>query len=265
LAFAKKITISWPLALATIMMSLALFVVPDTVMGESYADVRIGPVIALLAIATFDLRANAERFAVYTVATAIVALSVVRTVTLTETWAGYSGEIASVVNAITKIEPGSTLFTATSQPYPTLIADNAQRRIPWSPPLKHVGSYAVLGAPVFVPMTWAEPKQHVLNVRPAFLDPYNFQGNNPRKVYDAAALPEFIKTIAEKVGNGNWRGLGNVYVLVVGTEGVGSALSLPAVNVVARGDRFALLRLNVPEHFTQRDPRMSRTLIKNEP
>jgi hypothetical protein len=265
LAVARKITISRPLALATIMMSLALFVVPDSVMGESYADVRIGPVIALLAIAAFDLRANAGRFAVYSVASAVVVLSLVRTVTLTEIWAGYSGEIGSIVNAITKIEPGSTLFAATSQPYPSLIADNAQRRIPWSPPLKHVGSYAVLGAPVFVPMTWAEPKQHVLNVRPAYLDPYSFQGNNPRKVYDGAALPEFVKTIAENVGNGNWRGLGNVYVLVVGTEGAASALSVPAANVVAKGDRFALLHLNLPEHFSQREPRISRTLIKNEP
>jgi hypothetical protein len=265
LTIARKITVSWPLALATIMMSLALFVVPDSVMGALYADVRIGPVIAFLAIATFDLRANAGRFAVYSVASVVVVLSLVRTMTLTETWGGYSSEIASIVDAIAKIEPGSTLFAATSQPYPSLIADSAERRIPWSPPLKHVASYAVLGSPVFVPMTWAEPTQQPLNVQPAYRDAYRFQGNNPRKVYDAAALPEFVKTIGDNLRNGNWRGLGNVYVLVVGAEGAASASSVPAVKVIAKGDRFALLRLVVPEHFSQREPRISRTLIKNEP
>jgi hypothetical protein len=265
LAIGRKITISRPLALATIMMSLALFVVPDSVMGALYADVRIGPVIALLAIAMFDLRVNPGRTAVYSLASLIVVLSVVRTVTLTETWAVYSREIASIVDAITRIEPGSTLFAATSQPYPSLVADTAERRIPWSPPLKHVASYAVLGSPVFVPMTWAEPTQQPLNVKPAYRDPYSFQGNNPRKVYDAAALPDFVKTIADNIDSGHWRGLGNVYVLVVGTEGAAAGTSVPAVDVVAKGDRFALLRLRTAAHFSQRDPRISRTLIKNAP
>jgi hypothetical protein len=262
---ARKITISPPLALATIMMSLALFVVPDSVMGALYADVRIGPVIALLAIATFDLRAHAGRAAIYAVASLVVVLGLVRAATLTEVWAVYSREIASIVDAISKIEPGSTLFAATSQPYPSLIVDSAERRIPWSPPLKHVASYAVLGAPVFVPMTWAEPTQQPLNVNPAYRAPYVFQGNNPRKVYDAAALPAFVKSIADNVQSGQWHGLGNVYVLVVGAEGAASGRSVPAVDVIAKGDRFTLLRLHVPEQQSQRDPRISRTLIKNAP
>jgi hypothetical protein len=265
LAATRKIAFSRPLAFATIMMSLALFVVPDSVMGALYADVRIGPAIALLAIATFDLRANAGRAAIYSVTALILVLSVVRAATLTAVWADYSREIALIVDAVTRIEPGSTLFAATSQPYPSLVADTPERRIPWSPPLKHVASYAVLGAPVFVPMTWAEPTQQPLNVRPAYRDPYSFQGNNPRKVYDAAALPDFVKTIADKVESGQWQGLGNVYVLVVGAEGAASGATIPAVDVIAKGARFALLRLHVPAHFSQRDPRISRTLIKNEP
>ena len=243
LVLARKITVSPPLALATIMMALALFVVPDSLMGALYADVRIGPAIGLLAIAAFALRADTGRAAVYAVASAVVVLGLVRSVTLTECWAVYDREIASIVSSITKIEPGSTLFAATSQSYPSLIADSAERRIPWSPPLKHVASYAVLGSPVFVPMTWAEPTQQPLNVNDAYRAPYVFQGNNPRKVYDAAALPEFVKSIADNVESGQWQGLGNVYVLVVGEEGAKSALSMRSVTVVAQGDRFALIRV----------------------
>jgi hypothetical protein len=254
LSLARKITISPPLALATIMMSLALFVVPDSVMGALYADVRIGPAIAFLAIASFDLRAHAGRPAAYVVAALVIALGAVRAVALTETWANYDHEIASIVGTLGKIEPGSTLFAATSEPYPIPIADTPERREVWSPSLKHVASYAVLGAPVFVPMTWAEPTQQPLNVKPTYKDAYRFQGNNPRKIYDASALPDFIAKIQGNVENSTWRGLGNVYVLVVGTKGVASASTVPSVTVAGKGDRFALLRLKTANQVTERAP-----------
>src|SRR5580700_12110209 len=55
----RNLTVSRPLAVATIVMGLALFVVPSDIIGATYADVRLGPAIALLAIATLGVRANA--------------------------------------------------------------------------------------------------------------------------------------------------------------------------------------------------------------
>jgi hypothetical protein len=246
LAISRNLVISRPLAFASIMMSLALFVVPSSVMGALYADVRIGPVIALLIIATFDLRADAPRLASFALLATVLTLGAIRAAVLTQIWAGYDREIGSIVTAVDKIEPGSTLFAATSEDYPNLIADTPQRRAAWSPPLKHVASYAILGSPVFVPMTWAEPTQQPLLVRAAYQDAYVFQGNNPRKVYDKEALPTFIAAIEEKLESGTWSGLGNVYLLVVGSKSATSGPFPPPVVRVAEGDRFVLLRLNTP-------------------
>ena len=41
------------------MMVLAFFAVPFGVMGALYADVRLGPALALLVIAAFDIRVGA--------------------------------------------------------------------------------------------------------------------------------------------------------------------------------------------------------------
>jgi hypothetical protein len=103
-------------------------------------------------------------------------------------------------------------------------------------------------------MTWAEPTQQPLNVKPTYKDAYRFQGNNPRKIYDASALPDFIAKIQGNVENSTWRGLGNVYVLVVGTKGVASASTVPSVTVAGKGDRFALLRLKTANQVTERAP-----------
>jgi hypothetical protein len=171
----------------------------------------------------------------------------VQAAALTLTWAGYNREIASIVGAIDKLEPGSTLFTATSDRYPVLVADSAERRAVWSPPLKHVGSYAVLGSPVFVPMTWSDPTQQPLNVKTDYLDPYVFQGNNPRMVYDTAALLAFVAKIKENVENQTWRGLGNVYVLVLGSKGAKFDPLPPGVDRVTEGDRFVLFRVSMQD------------------
>jgi hypothetical protein len=244
LAVSGNLVISKSLAAASIMMGLAFFAVPSSVMGALYADVRIGPAIALLVIATFDLKRDAHRSASFAVLALVLALGAVRAGVLTKVWAGYSSQIAVIVDVIDKLEPGSTLFAATSEEYPTLIADTPQRRAAWSPSLKHVGCYAILGGPVFVPMTWADPTQQPLNVKAAYQGPYVFQGNNPRKIYDPTALPKFIATIQENVGAGNWTGLGNVYVLVIHSQGVETGPFPQSVSLVSAGNRFALLRLN---------------------
>src|SRR5262249_55590770 len=112
LAITRELTLSRPLAFAAAMMGLALFIVPSEVVGATYADVRLGPAIALLGIAALGLRADAPRTASYAVVALAMALGVVRAVALTTTWSGYNETIGAIVNAVAKVEPGSTLFAA---------------------------------------------------------------------------------------------------------------------------------------------------------
>jgi hypothetical protein len=223
-------------------LSFCFFLVPSSVMGALYADVRLGPAVAILLIATLDLRFDAPKAARISVLALIMTLAVVRSVALTEIWGGYERSIKPIVEAMDRIEPGSTLFAATTQEYPRLIADSPERRAAWQPPLKHVASYAVLHAPIFVPMTWAEPTQQPLIVKPAYQAAYVFQGNNPKKVFNSASLLTLITSIQTNLKNGNWQNMGNVYLLVVDAKRL-EPLRLPdSVVRIAEGDRFSLLQ-----------------------
>jgi hypothetical protein len=238
----RYLVISRPLLFASIALSFCFFLVPSSVMGALYADVRLGPAVAILLIATLDLRFDAPKAARISVLALIMTLAVVRSVALTEIWGGYERSIKPIVEAMDRIEPGSTLFAATTQEYPRLIADSPERRAAWQPPLKHVASYAVLHAPIFVPMTWAEPTQQPLIVKPAYQAAYVFQGNNPKKVFNSASLLTLITSIQTNLKNGNWQNMGNVYLLVVDAKRL-EPLRLPdSVVRIAEGDRFSLLQ-----------------------
>ncbi len=179
LVMSGRLTVSRPLGFATAMMVLAFFVVPSDVMGALYADVRLGPALALLAVAALDVRGDARTQSV--VAAVAVGFALLRAGVFVGEWRDYNAQIAPIAQAVGRIEPGSTLFAATTEQYPALIADTAARRALWQPPLKHVASLAVLETPVFVPMTWADPTQQPLAVRPAYRPVYDYQGN-PKKV-----------------------------------------------------------------------------------
>lgn len=247
LATTGSLTFSRPLALATALLVVALFALPSTFLSATYVDVRLGPAIALLAAVTPGIRNGTPRWIVHTVAAAVVALVAVQSAVMTATWAGYNRQIAAIVDAMRIIEPGSTIFAATADQYPELIADTPERRSVWAPSLKHIASYAVLGAPVFVPMTWAEPAQQPLNVKDAYQEPYKFQHNNPRRVYASTDLPQFTSEISNNIAAGTWPELGGVYILLIDTKRARTE-PLPAyVERAAEGERFVLLRLKKPE------------------
>jgi hypothetical protein len=242
-----SLAFSRPLGFATVMMGFALLVLPVDIMGATYADSRLAPALALLALITPGLNPRAPRRTVNAVLGTILALAALQSAAMSGEWARYNRGIAAIVDGMKNIEPGATVFAATADSYPTLIADTPERRAAWQPSLKHVASYAVLGAPVFVPMTWAEPTQQPLNVKAGYQQPYKFQGNNPRRVYDAASLPQFIAEITNNIETGSWSGLGAVYILLVDSNKARTE-PLPAfVERAAEGERFVLLRLKKPE------------------
>lgn len=240
----RRLAISWPLGTACLMLVFALFALPSSLMGSLYADSRLGPAIALLAIASMDIRTDAPKFAQWTVVAVVFFLALLRTTVLSSTWIRYDAEIGSIVRALDGIEQGATLFSVTSEPFVRLIADSPERTAAWRPPVKHVASYAVLHAPVFVPMTFADPTKQPLVVSRSYQRVKNFQGDNPAQAPDQKALATFMGNLQNHLESPDWPHIESAYVLVMGRQRL-EPMRLPiSVSRMAQGDRYVLLRLS---------------------
>jgi hypothetical protein len=239
-----RLTFSGKLVSAFALLLLALFALPSSLMGSLYADSRLGPAIALLAIVSLDIKTDAPKFAHWMVVSVALLLAFVRMAILSSVWTVYDAQIGSIVTALNEIEPGATLFSATSEPFTRLIADSPERVAAWSPPVKHVASYAVLHAPVFVPMTFADPTKQPLVVTQAYQGIKDFQGDNPAQVPDPKALSAYIGKLHEHLESSDWPQIGPAYVLVMGRQTL-EPMQLPDfVSPVAQGKRFVLLKFS---------------------
>src|SRR5262249_16038962 len=158
---------SRPLALSAGLLSLALFVLPPAMLGSIYADLRLGPALALLVIAALGVPPTAPKVAQLVVGGTALVLPALPAVVLSTAWTTYDREIGSVGQALDSVPRGSTVFAVTSEPYTRLLADTKERQAAWRPPLKHVASYAALRGVVFVPMTFADPTKQPLVVLPS--------------------------------------------------------------------------------------------------
>jgi hypothetical protein len=237
-----RLTFSGALTTAFALLVVALFALPSSVMGSLYADTRLGPAIALMAILSMDIKTDAPRFAHWLVVCVALSLAFLRSAILSSLWLGYDSEMASIVTSFKDIEPGATLFSVTSEPFVRLIADSPERMAAWQPPAKHVASYAVLYAPVFVPMTFADPTKQPLVVTRAYQGIKDFQGDNPVQAPDAKALSAFIGKLHDRLESSDWPRMGPTYVLVMGRHNL-EPMQLPDfATPVAKGDRFVLLK-----------------------
>lgn len=234
------LSFSRPVAVSAALLLMALIVLPPTMMGSIYADSRLGPAIALLALASFGIASRAPRVATFTAGGVALALAALHTLVLSSAWLRYEGEIRPIVQALDTVPEGSTVFALTSEPYPRLLADSKERQTAWRPPLKHVASYAVLHGAVFVPMTFADPTKQPLVVSPSYADVKNYQGDNPFLIPDRRSL---LHQLADIRGHASSWKVGMPYALVVGRKAL-EPLTLPGWAVpVAAGQRFVLLRL----------------------
>jgi hypothetical protein len=247
LHFSHRLIWSQKLLVATGLALLALAVLPSSMMGGQYVDSRLGPAVALLLLLSVDVSPAATPVFRYSVLGVAVALALLRTFALTATWSSYGEQTAAIVRAFDKLEPGATVFGVTSQSYTKLIADTPEKRLAWRPPLTHVVSYAVLGAPVFVPMTWSDPTQQPLVVRPPYQAVKTFQGTNPDVVADAVELRRYLSALNAHLIDGHWPQLGPVYVLVVGARGRNPGSNVPNFREAAEGNLFILLRWSGPQ------------------
>ena len=244
LLLTRRLAFSWPLVTACFMLLFALFALPSSLMGSLYADTRLGPAIALLAIASIDIRANAPKLVHLTVIIVAFVLAFFRATVLSSTWIHYDADIRSIVSALDGIEQGSTLFSVTSEPFARLIADSPERMSAWRPPVKHVASYAVLHAPVFVPMTFADPTKQPLVVSRPYQRVKDFQGDNPAQVQDQRTLSTFIGNLRDHLESPDWPRIDSAYLLVMGRQRL-EPIELPSsVSRIIQSDRFVLLKFS---------------------
>ncbi|HEX3486896.1 MAG TPA: hypothetical protein VHT51_17720 [Micropepsaceae bacterium] len=239
-----RAVISWPLATACFLVLLAFVALPSSIMGSLYADTRLAPAIAILAMISLDIRADAPKFVPWTIVAVALVLAVFRMGILSSIWVRYDSQIAPIVKALDGIEPGATLFAITSEQYPRLIANTPERVAAWNPPVKHVASYAVLHGPVFVPMTFADPTKQPLIVSNVYQQVKDFQGENPTLVTNQKALTAFLATLQAHLDSSDWPHIDLPYVLVMGRQNL-EPMELPATLIrVAQGDKFVLLRFS---------------------
>lgn len=221
----KRIIISHRLCFAFLMMIIALILLPASMMGNVFVDVRLGPAIAFLFIASIDVKEsylNTNRI----VAGVAISLALIISVTKTTQWQKYNQEISEIIAVFDKVEVGSTIFNATSLPDPKLIADTKEKQAAWSPTLKHITSYAVLSGPKFVPMTFADPNMQPLNITENHLAIKAFQGDNPRKVLNGLQLEKFLLEIKHNLTSEKWPKLNYVYVFVMGFDRIEDSFNI---------------------------------------
>jgi hypothetical protein len=238
----RSLVLSWGLATASVLALFVFLATPEVILGALYVDSRLGPVLATLLVLSFGLRDGAPRREVLFVAAVAVGLAIFRVAALTSDWVGYDREIGSIVQSFDTIEPGATLFAATTQPFPRIITDTHEKRAIWQPPLKHVASYAVLLAPVFVPEIWNIPTQQPLIVQKPFQVVKMFQSSTPQLVDSTQALASFSEALDAKLSGPAWPNLGAVYLLVIKPEALKPFRVPAAFRIVVKGEGFILLR-----------------------
>lgn len=248
LALTKRLAVSRPLAFVAAMMSLVIVVLPPSLMGSLYVDTRLGPALAFLLIAVFDVRpVPSDRLVGWAVLTMVCVLSISRTSVLSLLWIEEEREITPIVKSLDTIAPGATIFAATAEPYPRLAAVGPKRQAAWHPPLKHVASYAVLNKAVFVPMTWADPTKQPLIVNETFAPVKAFQGNNPVKVPDQASFDRLVVNLTDRLRDKAWPKLDDTYLLLVGSDRLQFETLPPHVRIAESGRRHVLFQFHMSE------------------
>jgi hypothetical protein len=222
----------------------AYLALPMPLLGSFFADARLPVALATIASAAVRPRLR-DRRAAAALAALLAVLLAVRAAVFTRAWSRHAAVLAEFDSAFDALPPGAVLYLANAYPpdeVPSLGSEllRPPRHGYWQPPLKHVGSLAVLHRPVFVPATWANPAHFPLRVTSPYLPVYRlqkegpFQVTSPRQLARAAERIQALHAAASAP-------LGPPYLLVVSA---GPRLDPPpGARVAAAGSRFDLLEL----------------------
>jgi len=242
----RQLVVNRLLLTAAAMLWLAFVVLPPDMLGSSFADVRIVPLAAMVTLIALGTVKTPTRWAEALVLTLALSLGLVKTAALVRGWQSDQLVIESVVNAMKKIPSGSTLFAATAALEPSMVLTNPGAREAWHPPLKHIGSYASVFGDVFVPMTFADRHKQPMVVVDKYLPIKEFHGDNPFKVYQPSDLVALAKRITEQTHLPGAPAMGDVFLLVVGTDLYPTLPTLAGYSVFLADDSFVIFQATSP-------------------
>jgi hypothetical protein len=231
-------------ALPLLALLAAYLALPMPLLGSYFADARLPVALATVAVAAVRPRLR-DRRATAAVAALLAALLAVRAAVFTRAWTRHAAVLAEFDRAFDALPSGAVLFLATAYPpdeVPSLGSEllRPPRHPYWRPPLKHVGSLAVLHRPVFVPATWANPAHFPLRVTSGYAPAYRLQNEGPFQVTSTAQLAREVARIRGLYAAAP-EPLGPPYLLLVSAGPRPDPP--PGTRLAAAGPRFDLLEL----------------------
>lgn len=221
--------------LSTALMIVTFVAMPFALFSAQHVDIRIPMVLWFLVIASLQVNFAYTRHAAILGVAALLLLTG-RMAAISADWSRFDRQFAEFKQAFAEIPPGSTLAVATAAPGPSTLRDWIAH---WRPQITHVSALAVLNTPVFVTSIWAHPAQQPIVIRPAYLDLYEYQDNNPVPVETTEALEHFATALAARgVSDPKPHGL---YVLLLYPKSLHDAP--PEWHRIAAGERFILFEV----------------------
>ncbi len=220
------------------LLFVTFLAMPNNLFGGQYADARLPIAILLVVIASVDLIRVTPRTQAVCIVLAVAAL-LVRSTVIARDWRHSGSLIAEYNKAFEQLPAGATLYTASVEPFPKLPYVGAAELARWQPPLKHLSSLASIGRDVFVPATWADPRQQPISVRPDAADEKTLQGDNPFLTPTADSLADVVRRIRAL----RPAAVSHDYLLLLRP---GSLQGTPPGDLVpiARGGSFTLFRVD---------------------
>ena len=221
--------------LSAALMIVTFIVTPFALFSAQHVDIRIPMVLWFLVIASLQVNFAYTRHAAILGAVALLLLTG-RMVAISADWWRFDRQYAEFTQAFAELPAGSTLAVATAAGESSSLREWIAH---WRPQVTHVSALAVLNKPLFVTSIWAHPSQQPIVVKPAYLEQYEYQDNNPVLIYTADQLEHFATALAAR-GAVDPRPHG-LYVLLLYPQLLHEPP--PQWHRVAAGERFVLFEI----------------------
>ncbi len=234
-AWWRQLRIASTMVIPILLLILTFVVMPYGLFGSLYADARLPIAILLVIIAALDLRPLPRRVLIRGT-TVVLALLIARDTAIARAWYADEQVIAEYRAAFNVLPPGSTLYTASAEPFPKLAYASSVELARWHPPIKHLASLASIGHDIFVPSTWADPFKQPIAVAPEDMAAKQLQGDNPFQTPTADSLAEVVARIRAL------HGPGAQFLLLLRPDAM-TGTPPPDLAQTVRGATFTLFRI----------------------
>ena len=237
-AWRRRLRLAHAMILPIALLVFTFIVMPYGLFGSLYGDARLPIAVLLVMIASVDLGPVPHRMLIASTALA-VGLLIARDAAIARAWHAEAPVIAEYRAAFEALPAGSTLYTASAEPFPKLAYASAAELARWHPPLKHMASLASIGHDVFVPSTWADPFKQPIAVPPRDMAAKPLQGDNPFQTPTADGLADVVARIRALRGPGS---MALEFLLLLRPDAL-TGTPPPGLVAVAHGGTFTLFRI----------------------